>query len=156
MLSELAAGHSGDGAFLDAVIALAGDAEPRVSDGATRLVKMHLDEGGALSPARTSALLGACRSVVSWQAQLHLCQSVARLDLSARQAAALAPWLTPLLSHKRPFVRAWALDALCAVARKNVRFKAIALQALRDADQDAAASVRARARNIARTLDCAS
>lgn len=150
MLSELAARHQDDASFLDSVIKLSAAAEDNISDGATRIIKLHIDNGGALSPQQTGALVKNCKKITSWSAQLHICQVVGRLKLSSSQAAALVPRLTPLLSHDRPFLRAWALDALCAVAHANDRFKKQANDALAAAENDKAASVRARARNILR------
>ena len=151
MLSELAARYQGDASYIDAIISLSADAEGNISDGATHMIKLHVDGGGALSGKQTGALVKNCGAVTSWQAQLHICQVIARLTLSASQAAALAPWLKPLLSHRRPFLRAWALDALCAIAQAHDRFKTQALDALTAAENDKAASVRARARHISRS-----
>lgn len=148
MLSELAAQHGSDASFLDHIITLANAAEDNISDGATRIIKLHIDDGGELSAQQTKALISNCIKIKSWAAQLHICQIISRLKLSSSQAAALAPWLTPLLSHQRPFLRAWALDALCAIAQTNNTFKQQALDALTAAQNDKAASVRARARNI--------
>lgn len=151
MLSELADQYQGSAPFIDAIISLSADATDTISDGATHMIKIHVDGGGALSAKQTGALVKNCGAVTSWQAQLHICQVIARLTLSASQAAALASWLKPLLSHQRPFLRAWALDALCAIAQVNDGFKKQALDALTAAENDKAASVRARARHISRS-----
>ena len=102
ILSEIAARHGGKRSFLDAVIALCADNDGTVANGATWIVKHHLDEGGALTRKRTEALVAACPSVTDWMAQLHICQSISRLALPPAQARLLAPWLEPLLTHKRP------------------------------------------------------
>ena len=151
MLSELTARYRDNASYIDAIVSLSADAEDNISDGATHMIKIHVDGGGALSAKQTGALVKSCGAVTSWQAQLHICQVIARLTLSASQAAALAPWLKPLLSHRRPFLRAWALDALCAIAQANDKFKKQALDALTAAENDKAASVRARARHISRS-----
>lgn len=148
MLSELAAQHQSDTSFLDHIIELSGAVEDNISDGATHIIKLHIDDGGGLSAQQTKALVRNCAKITSWAAQLHICQIIARLKISLSQAAALAPWLTLLLSHQRPFLRAWALDAFCAIAQTNNTFKQQALDALTAAENDKAASVRARARNI--------
>lgn len=152
MLSELAARHKDAPSFLDSVITLSAAAEDNISDGATWIIKLHVDDGGALSPKQTGALVKNCARITSWSAQLHVCQIIDRLKLSPSQAAALAPWLKPLLSYDRPFLRAWALNALCAVASAHDRFRKQAIDALAEAENDKAASVRARARNISRSL----
>lgn len=151
MLSELAAQHKSDPSFLNCLIALTADDEENISDGATYILKLHIDDGGALSAQQTKALVKNCGKITSWAAQLHICQVIARLKLSQSQTAALALWLEPLLSHQRPFLRAWSLDSLCALTQTNSAFKQQALDALTAAENDKAASVRARARNISRS-----
>lgn len=151
MLSEMAAQHQNNDTFLSHVIALTDAPEENVSDGATRIVKLHIDDGGSLSTQQTTALIQRFSNFTSWAAQLHICQIASRLNFSSSQAAVLASSLAPLISHQRPFLRAWALDALCAVARVNSRFNEQALEALTAAENDKAASVRARAKNIPRS-----
>lgn len=148
ILSEIAARHRGDDRFVDDLIALAGDAEELIADASTRLIKMQIDEGETLSPAQTSALVRIMPKIQSWQASLHCCQIVGRLKLSPQQAKTLAPWLKTLLAHERPFLRAWSLDGLCALAGFSKDLHKSAETALAKAANDPAASVRARARNI--------
>jgi len=86
--------------------------------------------------------------LTDWAAVLHLCQSVQYLTVSEENALALAQWLALMLAHQRPFVRAWALDAMGRLAAQDRRFEEQFAEALGAAQQDPAASVRARARNL--------
>ena len=150
LLTEAAAEFGRQPGYLDDLIALAGDAEPVVSDGSTWLIKHHLEAGDALSAGQTTALLAQAERITGWTAMLHLCQSVRRLTIAEAEVEALVDWLRPLLSHPRPFLRAWSLDALCAVGEQWPRFAQQAWDALASASDDHAESVRARARNLAR------
>ncbi|KWV91951.1 chorismate lyase [Erythrobacter sp. YT30] len=127
---------------------LAADAEDNISSAATWLLKSWLEKGGAITTKQTAELCAELPGVTSWQAQLHLCQSIRFLDVTKDAAAAVHRWLVPLLAHDRPFVRAWSLDALASLARQHSHLHAAFAKALEHAEQDEAASVRARARNI--------
>lgn len=146
MLSEIRAQFGGRKTFVAELAALAGDDDAAVSDGATWLIKNLLEEGVRLTKAQTATLLDRLDDITTWQAQLHVCQSVRHLDVPARQSDAFADWLTPLLRSDRPFLRAWSMDALQRLAAGNAELKARAAAALDAAEQDPKASVRARAR----------
>ena len=108
--------------YIDALIELAGSVEAHASAGATWLIKSSLEKGRILDGEQTVALVGSLPNVTNWAAQLHLCQSMRMLEVPIDKAEAVAVWLSPLLEHKRPFVRAWALDALAHVADCDCRF----------------------------------
>lgn len=153
LLGEAEAAFSGQAGYIEALIALIGDAEPYVSSGATWLLKNYFEQGGALSAEQTQTLIAALPSGddAHWSTQLHLCQSMRYLDLSRNGSDALWvsdlwAWVEPLLTHKRSFLRAWSLDALAHLARAHQAYQAAFEQALQRASEDEAASVRARAR----------
>ncbi len=150
LLSETAARHKANKSFFNDLLTLCADKSPAVADGATWILKAHIDDGGVLTRKETARLVSAAPKTSSWPAQLHICQVIGKLELTASQAQALAKWLKPLLKHERPFLRAWSVDALCAVAVADKALKAIADRALKAAQNDSAASVRARAGNIER------
>lgn len=148
ILGEIEARHGKSAAYAADLVGLAAHETAQVSDGATWLLKAYLESGGTLGAAATRRLFDSLDRITPWQAQLHLCQVMDRLDLPAAQAAAVVAWLTPLLQHKRPFLRAWSMNALQHVAAQHPRFAGAAKAALEAAEKDGAASVRARARNV--------
>ncbi|WDI30661.1 hypothetical protein PUV54_11915 [Hyphococcus flavus] len=150
LLSETAAVHSARRGYINALMLLARHQNENVSSGATWLVKDHLDNGGRLTKAQTEKFAVVCSLANGWQAALHLCQSIAMLSFTLDDAEKTAAFVKPLLTHKRPFLRAWSLDALCALADQHNKFNAQAEKALNAASQDPSASVKARARNIAK------
>ena len=148
ILSEAAVGLGDDAGYLDALIALTADDAPQISVGATWLLKQHLDDGGRLSRPQCRTLVTQCAKLAEWTAVLHMCQSIRYLEVEDADAHGVADWLTPLLAHRRPFLRAWSLDALCHLAQTHRGLGVKARKARENAADDPAASVRARARNL--------
>ncbi len=152
ILGEVEAEYRNEAAYLDAVIALTAHDQAEVSSGATWLIKAALERGEALSAAQSEALWDEIPAIQHWQAQLHICQSAAYLTFSADGAATTDRWLTPLLHHDRPFLRAWSVDALCRIAVQHPEYGHAAREAARAAANDSAASVRARVRQLSELL----
>ena len=146
MLSEIRARHGGRKDFVSALVSLAADDDAPVSDGATWLIKNLLEDDVRLTASQTEALIDGLDAVTTWQAQLHICQSVQYLEVPSTLAGAFTDWLDPLLRSDRPFLRAWSMDALQQLASHNPTFSGRAAAALDAAREDPAASVRARAR----------
>ncbi|MEO0591625.1 MAG: hypothetical protein AAFZ11_13860 [Pseudomonadota bacterium] len=146
VLGEAEAAFAAEPGFVDAGLALIGDEADYVGSGATWLLKSFLERGGTLSAPQTQALITALPRAAHWSTQLHLSQSIRHLSLTATQATACTDWIGPLLMHKRPFLRAWSLDALAHVAQAHAEYREEFRKALRQASEDPAASVRARAR----------
>lgn len=149
ILTEIEAREAGRPGFVDGLIALVDADSESVSSGATWLIKAHLEKGRCLTSVQVSALTARVLGTTVWSAQLHVCQSVQWLDIEPEgEAAALAAWLTPLLDHKKPFLRAWSVDALVRLAGQHSMLAGQAEAAIKRARKDAAASVRARIRNL--------
>jgi len=72
-----------------------------------------------------------------WEVALHLLQSVQHVAVDVP-----AEVIRPYLTHQKPIVRAWALDAYVRLGATD------AAEVLQKAAEDPAASVRARARNL--------
>ncbi len=148
ILTEAAARFSSAQTYLDDLVSLLADLEPLVAEGATWLVKHHLENGETLSAGQTKVFVGGTANLTTWGAILQVCQTVRFLAVTPDDANRLAQWLSGHLDHKRPFIRAWSLDALCALARSHDLLRADAERALAKAKNDPAASVRARVRHI--------
>ena len=147
ILSEIRVAFDGRETFLSDLVLLSGHADARVSEGATWLMKDLLEDGICPTPSQTEDLIGRLAGISSWQAQLHICQSIRHIETPAHLAGVCADWLMPLLQSNRPFLRAWSMDALQHLALQNAELAKRADTALSDAEKDPAASVRARARN---------
>lgn len=148
ILGEAEAELGEEGDYLDALIRLSAEPGDHIADGATWLLKAALESGSSLKERQANALFAQLPQIMAWPAQLHLCQSVRYLPISSESARVLAEWAEPFLSHERPFLRAWSLDALARLAEKHPAYEGLYHKALAAAEEDPAASVRARARNL--------
>lgn len=116
---------------------------------ASWLLKAVSEKNGPLTTAQTDRLVDLLLEVGHPDTQLHLCQTIRHLELTEKQADKVVEGLKPLHAHTRPFVRAWSMDALVSIAKRHSKYSAAATAVLKAASQDPAASVKARARNLA-------
>ncbi|SFA84529.1 hypothetical protein SAMN05421688_1097 [Poseidonocella pacifica] len=144
MLSEISTRHLGRTGFLSELTDLASDDDPGVSEGATWIIRDLLEGGQSLLSQDVERLVGGLGDITAWQAQLHVCQSMGYISVSGEAALTLECWLTALLDAPRPFLRAWAVDALCRLRPASSDTHAL----LKRMETDEAASVRARVRNL--------
>ncbi len=140
------AGYFGDLAVLSC------DPRANVANGATWIIKAELDDGGTLPPDVTDRIVASLGKIQSWQAALHLLQSVEGLGLTSAQAEHFLAWAKPYANHARPFLRAWSLHARVMLGHEFAEFGHEVNVAVETAEADHAASVRARARRLRTTL----
>ena len=148
LLSEARTACRGSACFFDDLMAHCLDPEPSISNGATWILKAELEDGASLTPAMTQTLIGSLERLRAWQAMLHVCQLVDYLELTAEQAGRMIAWARSLADHSRPFLRAWSVHVRVVLGRKFKAYQRDADAALALAENDKAASVRARARQL--------
>ena len=148
ILGQIQAEFGADPAYLDGLLEAVRHSGPNVASGATWLLLDHVNSGGALTPDQTETLVGAFAALTDWSARLHIAQMIRHLNPPKASRRILAAELTEHLTHERPFLRAWSLDALVHLAKIDPAYTAEAQAALAAAQEDPAASVRARARNL--------
>ena len=151
-LSETAVKFREQADYLQTLVTLACDQEADIATGATWLIKHQLETGGALNADLVSQYFKALDEAASWGAILHILQSVQHIALAQITAPHAVDQVHQDISHSRPFIRAWAVDAACRLAARFKDRHAEARQAVDAALQDEAASVRARARKISKDL----
>ncbi|WP_377192932.1 hypothetical protein [Ruegeria meonggei] len=144
VLSEIAARHEDQPWFLSSLADLVPDEEAVVSEGATWIIKAMVEKGHDFLPQDVERLVVGLDEVTAWQAQLHICQSLVHMSVPQKVEPILKQWLNSLLDAPRPFVRAWAVDAMCRLCDKHSdRWTLLELMS-----EDKAASVRSRVRNL--------
>ncbi len=148
ILSEISVRYRDQPNFLSDLVRLAVDENPLISEGATWMLKAELEAGQVCSPQDVKRLVVGLKGVTAWQAQLHICQSIKHITVPQELALELERWLSALLDAPRPFLRAWALDAVCQLRGASPKTKALLAQM----ETDDAASVRARVRNLKRAF----
>jgi len=129
-------------------VTLVSDPEQAVSEGATWIIRAELAQGKTLLRDDILRLVSSIDDITAWQAQLHICQSISHIAVPEEAVPAVEVWLETLLSAPRPFLRAWAIDALCHVRGASGKTDAL----LKRMENDKAASVRARVRNLKRVF----
>ena len=115
---------------------------------ATWLIKRHLEAGRPADAQESSRIVSLLESASHWQTKLHILQSVRHLDIPGCDRQSCFSSLKILIRHRRNFVRAWAYDALYALAQQDAGLRGEAMQLFFAAQDDSAASVQARIRNI--------
>jgi len=148
LLGQIEAEFGNDPGYLAALVEIIPSDQPHLESGAPWLIKDRLERGQTLSEARTEQLAAAAPALTDWQAQLHLAQSVRYLKPSQTAARLIALEMQDYLTHERPFLRAWGLDALNHLSKSFPEFESAAAEAKAVALNDASPSVRARARNL--------
>ena len=148
ILSEAYTRFGENPGFMGELVTLIDAPDGSVVDGATWLIKHCAENGVVPGPEETASIITHLNAVPSWQAALHLCQTAEFLALTPDQAQLFAEWASQFLDHDRPFLRAWSMNALQHAARHAPDLAPLAEKALVLAENDGAASVRARARKI--------
>lgn len=137
---------SGDADFASRLIALSREAP--VQAGATWLLKHHLETGAGLPAKNTKQILGALDQLSHWEARLHLLQLLPLLKIAKGQGAKVARLLDECLADRRALLRAWAYNGFHELAVQHPDYRDRARALFETADQETAASVKARVRNI--------
>jgi hypothetical protein len=153
ILSEIHVRYKDMPGYWDDIAARFSAPDDTTQSGATWIWLDHLKTGhpSHVIPAQTIAL--HLPHISYWSAILHILQGLDKIDLPDDSHSAFHTFIQPNLSHKRPFIRAWALHALCVLAQQNASYTTAAQTALAQARNDPAASVKARAKQTAKLLD---
>ena len=138
--------HKGDDQFLRRLLDCCEDLQ--LEQQASWLLKRFLESGGAATHDDAEKILRRLESVSSWQSQLHFLQSFRHLNIPQAASHRCLQTLRRLACHRRNFVRAWAYDALAALAEQHQDCRDAAMELIHSAHADEAPSVQARLRNI--------
>lgn len=100
-----------------------------------------------LPPHEVERLASRLNDVKTWQTQLHICQSIRYITVPKKSEQSIENWLKKILEARRPFLRAWSVDAYCRSFGGSPQKTKLLLERM---EKDEAASVRARVRNLKR------
>ncbi len=149
-LKSVHAEFSDEEDYTGSLAMLCGSENVRIGEAATWLVLHGCKSGLRFAPAETTKIVQSLDAERPWGHALQLCQAMKYLDISKGEAQRLLPALQSLACHKRPFVRAWAVDAAVVLGKRHGgKPEKTSVRMLAKASEDPAASVRARVRNIA-------
>lgn len=138
-------------ADFDRLLELAASDDTRLQIAATWAICKLLELGAAMSAGELERFTETAAAQSAWEAQLHISQSIQFLESANLNTGVLAKTLHPWCAAKRPFLRAWAIDAICGLAQHDPELKETARELLTKGESDPAASVRARVRNLRKT-----
>ncbi len=147
LLCEAKAQLRDEPGFWAALIDLTDDEDGMVQAGSTWLILKSLKCKDLALADTAAALVPRLEGLTHWAAILHVLQAMDLYDAQQPDGPALARFAQSHLSSERPFVRAWAVNALCVLATHHLEFREAAETARTTALNDTAASVRARASN---------
>jgi len=116
--------------------------------GATWLMYHWLKNGASLTKKLIAEQAALLPDVTNKWAQMHITRCVPLIEIQQDQAAAFAQFLEGCCGNKMPFLRAWAMDSLYRLALRHDECMPLARARMEAAQDDPAASVRARLRRI--------
>ena len=152
-LESLAEHLDPDAATIRKLYTLAGRDEPQFQVGATWILKRLLEQGAPFSRSQSRRCIDLLMGTSHWEARLHLLQMLAELDIAEAQCPGLRLALVRGLEDKNKLVRAWSYNGLAVLATQYPEFRAEVTRLLDAGQQDPAASVRARIRNVQKSAD---
>ncbi len=130
------------------LLAAAEHDETTVRVGSTWILKRWHEEGVPQVEKSAASLVRLLNHEVAWEVRLHLLQMLSSVRIPATSVTGLMRLLPGLLIDDNKLVRAWALGVLAAIGDQSEALRQDVISTLRDAEDDHAASVRARVRQI--------
>lgn len=130
------------------LLAVAEHEDTTLQVGATWILKRWLEEGVPQVEKSAADLVQLLNRVTYWQVQLHLLQMLASIRVPAKSLSMLKKRLPGLLIDDNKFVRAWSLSLLAEIADQSEALRQDVISRIQAAENDDAAAVRARIRQI--------
>lgn len=133
---------------IDELLTLARKDKAALQTPATWVLKRLQELGAQFTKTHTTQVLDCLEHLEHWEARLHLLQMLDGLSIAPRNAAKANKRLKDWLEDPNKLVRAWTCSGLCVIADQHPKFRPEARALLHEAQNDAAASVRARLRKL--------
>lgn len=120
-----------------------------IQNNASWLLLRGIESGWQLTAEQWETWQAALKQLSHWGAMLHFCQAYhhASAGLMSDARGILEDWK----SHKKPFIRAWAISALVEDAKRSELGEDRIAELISAGMSDPAASVRARMRNVVKS-----
>ena len=138
--------HAASPSFINDLLSAC--SKPHLQSGATWLLKHHLEQGVSLDADIIEQLYAQLPLFESWQAKLHILQSIPFMPIPATQKNQVEAFLRSCLIDTNKFVRAWAYNGFHELSLQHPEYREESRQFLDMALRDEAPSVKARVRNI--------
>ena len=136
------------------LVELCSDDDANTQIGASWLLRARLEQLDAtdvdIGPGFVAELAAHLPAIREPWARQHVCQCLGVLVIPAPHAPEFTTFLRAAADAEPKFLRAWGLDGFVRLSWQHPELAAEASERLRSAEEDEAASVRARARNLLR------
>ena len=152
-LERFAAAHSADAGLIADLCDFAASDDGNLQAAATWLLKRFGIAGAQLSPGQSQTLLRLLIQTTGWLPRLHVLQMMDRLSVPAALAPPLIGALEAQAAGENAFIRAWSVHGAAALADQHPVYRGRVLELLAAAEQDHAASARARVRRTRKAYD---
>lgn len=126
--------------------------EESIQSASTWLLRRYVQNGATLSPAQTAQALNVLTRNCHWEARLHILQMMDELRIPSTRVEQLWRSLLEYTTDDNKFIRAWSFHGLAVIADQHPPYRTQALKLLANAEEEGAASVRARIRGIRKAL----
>lgn len=152
-LQRFAAAHSADTELVADLCDFAASDDGNLQAAATWLLKRFGVTGAQLSPGQSETLLRLLIQETGWLPRLHVLQMMDSLSVPAALAATLMGALEAQAAGANAFIRAWSVHGAAALADQHPAYRGRVLDLLAAAEEDDAASARARIRRTRKAYD---
>lgn len=123
-------------------------AQTDLENGATWLLKRHLDAGATLQPDNIKAIYQTLPNLTHWEAKLHVLQCIPHMPIAETEKNVVERFLRKCLTEQNKFIRAWTYHGFYELAVQYPEYRGQVKDFFALAMRDEVASVKARIRNI--------
>ena len=152
-LERFAAAWCADADLIAELCDFAASDDGNLQAAATWLLKRYGITGAQLSSGQSETLLRLLIKETGWLPRLHALQMMNGLTVSAALAAPLMNALAAQAAGANTFIRAWSVHGAAVLADQHPAYRDRVLDLLAFAEQDEAASVKARIRRTRQAYD---
>lgn len=147
-LASIAAQVEPSPTVLKGLCDLVGSDEARIQSASSWLLRRYVSAGAILSQRQSEQALTVLTADCHWEARLHILQMMGDLTLPSSRVEQLWTALVEQTTDINKFIRAWSYHGLAVIADQHPPYRERGLSLLAAAEQEEAASVRARIRGI--------
>ncbi|MCP4099261.1 MAG: hypothetical protein GY748_23805 [Planctomycetaceae bacterium] len=139
--------------IVNELIAFAQSNDIKIQSAATWLLKNLNEQRNLFSEAQTVDLIDLLSNLNHWDAKLHVLQILPSLTIPSQHFDPLQRNLKANTQSENKLLRAWSFNGLAVLADQRSTSRSEVNRILSGAQNDPAASVRARIRQISKSLD---
>jgi len=138
--------HESSSSFIDELVFLI--VERIEENGATWLLKHHLEQGAKLSPKNVDRIYKVLPRLSNWEGRLHILQSIPYMPIENENRDLVETFVRNGLNGDHKFIRAWSFNGLYELANTFPDLQQEARTIFEQALITESAAVTARIRNV--------